>query len=143
MRGLVNQGDGGYMQKDFTPPPPVTNFTATEGNAQVVLNWTNPIDTDFVGLKILRQTGAYPTSVTDGTVVYAGANVSYTDTTVTNGTTYYYRAFAYDWDNNYNITTTGQEATATPLLAFNVYGVKIDTTNSNPCLLYTSPSPRD
>ena len=136
MRGLVNQGSGGgYIQKDFTPPPPVTNFTATLGNAQVILNWTNPIDTDFVGLKILRQTGAYPTGVTDGILVYTGANISYTDTTVISGITYYYRAFSFDWDNNYNITV--QQATATPLLAFNIYGIKIDTTNSNPATALT------
>ena len=135
---LQNHGIGGYVKKDETPPPPCTGFTATEGDAQVVLTWTNPVDSDFVGVKILRQTGAYPTSVTDGVVVYAGANTSYTDTTVINGTAYYYRAFSYDWDNNYNTTEAGQEVIATPF-AFVIYGVKIDTTNSNPetALTYT------
>lgn len=112
---LQNHGIGGYRKRDKTPPPQVTGFTATSGNAQVILTWVNPIDTDFVGLKILRQTGIYPTSVTDGILVYTGANTSYTDTTVINGTTYYYRAFSFDWDSNYNITTIGQEATVTPL----------------------------
>ena len=123
---------------DRTPPAVVTGFTATKGNAQVVLSWANPVDSDFAGVKILRKTGSYSTSITDGTVIYTGANTAYTDTTVTNGTTYYYRAFTYDTSNNYNTTATGQEITATPM-AYVVYGVKIDTTNSNPetALTYT------
>lgn len=116
---------------DRTPPAVVTGFTATKGNAQVVLAWTNPTDSDFAGVKILRKTGSYPTSITDGTVVYTGANTSYIDTTVVNDTTYYYRIFPYDTSNNYNITESGQEVTATPK-SYVIYGVSIDTTNSNP-----------
>lgn len=116
---------------DRTPPSAVTGFTATKGNAKVDLVWVNPTDSDFAGVKILRKTGAYPTSITDGTVVYTGANTSYSDTTVINDTTYYYRIFPYDTSTNYNTTATGQQATATPQ-AFVIYGVKIDTTNSNP-----------
>ena len=130
---LQNHGIGGGSgtSKDKTPPPPCTNFTATSGNAQVVLAWVNPVDTDFVGVKILRKEGSYPTSPTDGVLVYSGANTSYTDTTVTNGTQYFYHAFTFDYDNNFNTTESGQEATATPVNA-TIYGVKIDTTNSNP-----------
>jgi len=131
---LQNHGIGGYVKKDKTPPPQCTNFIATKGNAIVDLSWVNPVDSDFVGIKILRKMGSYPTTVTDGTVVYTGANIAYTDTTVVNDTTYYYRAFAYDWDNNYN--TTLQQDIATPR-AYVLYGVKIDTTNSNPALALT------
>lgn len=120
--------------KDKTPPPQITGFTATGGNAQVVLTWVNPIDTDFVGVKILRKEGSYPTGVIDGTVVYVGANTSYTDTTVINGTTYYYRAFAYDWDSNLNMDL--QQVMATPAVQV-IYGVKIDTLNSNPATALT------
>ena len=135
---LQNHGIGGYRKKDKTPPPQCTNFIATGGNAQVVLSWKNPIDSDFVGVKILRKEGSYPTNAIDGTVVYNGVNNSYTDTTVTNNTTYYYRIFPYDWDHNYNITESGQEFIATPKPIV-IYGVKIDTTNSNPetALTYT------
>lgn len=121
---LQNHGIGGGSgtSKDKIPPPPVTSFTATSGNAQVTLNWTNPIDTDFVGIKILRKIGSYPTSPVDGVIVYSGANTSYVDTTPTNGTQYFYRAFTFDYDNNFNTTESGQEATATPL-AVKEYGI--------------------
>ena len=115
-------GGGSGTGKDKTPPPPCTNFTATSGDAQVVLNWTNPVDTDFVGIKILRKEGSYPTSPTDGEIVYSGANTSYTDTTAINNTKYYYRAFTFDYDNNFNITESGQEATVT-LIEIREYGI--------------------
>ncbi|MBK5239843.1 hypothetical protein [Clostridium sp.] len=117
----------------------ISNFTATSGNSQIVLSWINPTDEVFIGVKILRQTSTYPTSVTDGTVVYAGANTTYTDNTVVNGTTYYYRAFPYDINNNYNTTEVGQEISATPVVPVVsvIYGVKIDTTNSNPATALT------
>ena len=128
-------------RRDTTPPSVITNFVAAKGNNLVTLTWTNPIDSDFAGLKILRKTGSYPTGVADGTLIYTGANTSYIDTTAINGTTYYYRAFPYDWDNNINITTSGQQVTATPAapVVDAIYGVKIDTTNSNPltALTYT------
>ena len=113
---LQNHGIGGYRKKDKTPPPPCTNFTATSGNSTMILSWTNPTDTDFVGVKILRKEGSYPTSVIDGILVYTGANTSYTDITVINDIAYYYRTFSFDWDSNYNTTEAGQEATATPHL---------------------------
>ena len=123
---------------DRVPPNPVTNFTAEKGNAKVTLKWTNPVDTDFAGVKILRKIGSYPTSITDGTVIYTGANTTYTDVAVINDTTYYYRIFPYDTSNNYNTTVTGQQVSTTPK-AYVIYGVKIDTTNSNPetALTYT------
>ena len=113
------------------PPATVTSFSALKGDAKVDLTWVNPVDADFAGVRILRKTGSYPISISDGTVIYTDANTAYTDTTVINDTTYYYRIFPYDTSNNYNTTATGQQATATPQ-AFVVYGVKIDTTNSNP-----------
>lgn len=121
---------------DRTPPGPLTNLSAKAGNGQVTLTWANPTDADFSGVKIVRQTGAYPTSMTDGTTIYSGANTSYTDTTVTNGTEYYYRAFTYDTSSNFNTTTTRQEVTTTPQ-AYHIYGVQIAKSNSNPSTAVT------
>ncbi len=96
---------------DTTAPGNVTSFTATPGNGQVSLSWSNPSDSDFEGVKILRKTGSYPTSHTDGTTVYNNDGTSYTDTGRTNGTTYYYKAFTYDEVPNYS---SGSSASATP-----------------------------
>jgi len=86
---------------DETPPGGVTGLTATPGDAQVELNWTNPTDEDFAGVRIVRRTGQAPSSPTDGTVVYAGTGQTFLDTGLDNGTTYYYAAYAYDEVPNY------------------------------------------
>lgn len=74
--------------------------------------WTNPTDSNFVGTLIVRKTGSYPVKPTDGTKVYAGAAANYTDTGLTNGTQYYYRAFAYNAKTEYQ--TSYCVATAIP-----------------------------
>ncbi len=38
---------------DVVPPGKPKNFNASAGNTQISLSWTNPTDTDFVGVKIL------------------------------------------------------------------------------------------
>ena len=63
MLGILTVAIGGCQ--DTKPPGPVTGFTATPGDAQVVLAWANPTDADRV--KILRKVGAFPASSTDGT----------------------------------------------------------------------------
>lgn len=102
--------DNGRYTIDATPPANVSSFTATAGDGQVSLSWTNPAS-DFSGVKILRKTGSYPTSPTDGTQVYDNNGTSYTDTGLTNSTTYYYTAFSRDVVLNYS---SGAQATATP-----------------------------
>jgi len=98
---------------DKTPPGLVTNFTATAGDNQVVLAWTNPTNADLAGVKILRKVGGYPTSNTDGTVVFENAGTNYTDPTAVNGTPYYYAAFAYDQSGNFSAGVTAEPVTPT------------------------------
>lgn len=101
------------QKTDNTAPGTITSFTATPDNKQITLSWAIPADTDYAGVKILRKTGSYPTSINDGEVVYDNAGSSYTDTGLTNGTTYYYRAFTYDESGNINSTTTNQQVSMT------------------------------
>ena len=66
---------------------------------KVLLTWSAPTkdeDSSFVGTRIVRKIGSVPINVNDGTVVYEGTEFNYTDTGLTKGTTYYYRAFAYN-----------------------------------------------
>ena len=82
----------------------VENFKAGLGNLSVILSWTAPSpdeDNSFVGARIVRKTGSAPTGINDGTVVYEGTALSCTDTGLTAGTTYYYRAFAYNAKKKY------------------------------------------
>ncbi len=109
-----------------TPPALVANFTASDGaDAQSVLAWTNPADSDLAQVVVQRKTGSYPTSHTDGTNVYdnttptPGASLSTTNTGLANSTTYYYAVFSKDSAGSWNeAVTAGSNAdTGTPTAA--------------------------
>ncbi|MGQ9454907.1 MAG: hypothetical protein ACUVRS_05245 [Armatimonadota bacterium] len=92
---------------DNIAPQPVTGFSAVESDMSVRLSWTNPPDPDFQGTMIRMKIGSYPTSPTDGTLIgdYTGSPGSAGSCTVsglTNGTTYYFAAFAHDFTPNYS-----------------------------------------
>lgn len=66
---------------------------------KALLTWSAPTtdeDSSFVGTRIVRKVGSAPINVNDGAVVYEGTEFAYTDTGLTEGATYYYRAFAYN-----------------------------------------------
>ena len=91
----------------------INNFYATIGDASVRLTWSNPPDSNYAGVVIIRKTGGYPSKVLDGTKIYEGSGTSVTDTGLANGTQYFYRAFAYNSKHEYQ--TEYCVATMTPL----------------------------
>ncbi len=97
---------------DTTPPANVSNLSATPGNQQIALSWTNPADADFAGVRIRRSTTGYPSSPTSGSAVYDGTATTFTDVGLTNGVLYYYTAFAYDSSGNF---ASGALASGTPV----------------------------
>jgi hypothetical protein len=97
-----------------------TGPTATSSNTQNQITFTNPADTDFSSYLVLRSTSpvvasptegsTYSTSTTIGasTVVCAStstasSSVTCTDTSLTNGTPYYYKIFTRDSSGNYSV----------------------------------------
>ena len=112
----------------------MTGFTAIAGDGQITLNWTNPSDIDFAGVDIRRSTIGFPTLggtfVAEVTGTPGGAG-NYTDITVTNGTTYFYSAFAFDEAANFAVGAENAQATATPTLAAD---------NTAPTVIGTSPA---
>ena len=99
---LVNRCGGGGGTPQLCGQ--VENFEAKRGDLSTILSWTAPSpdeDNSFVGARIVRKTGSAPTGINDGTVVYEGTALTYTDTGLTAGTTYYYRAFAYNAKKKY------------------------------------------
>ena len=99
-------------QAQATPllPPPANpiNLTATAGNAQIVLNWS--ASNGAASYKVKRSTtngGPYTTLAPTVTAK------TYTDTGLTNGTTYYYRVYAVNAGGN---SGDSNQAQATPLL---------------------------
>lgn len=126
---LINRcgGGGGTPQlcgqvENFKVIPGTTALTA-------VLSWTAPSpdeDNSFVGARIVRKTGSAPTGISDGTVVYEGTALTYTDTGLTAGTTYYYRAFAYNSKKKYQtarrvVSLTATSSTFSPVLNDNTW----------------------
>ena len=112
-------GNGGfYINTGLPGPQPVTSFTATAGNAQAVLAWTNP-GGDFTGTMIRFKTTGYPTSATDGTQIYnSNSNgTGYTHTGLTNGATYYYCAFAHNATPAYATQRYAKAAPVAPDIA--------------------------
>ncbi|MEA1900553.1 MAG: DNRLRE domain-containing protein [Thermodesulfobacteriota bacterium] len=105
--GPITIGSG-EKGDDTTPPGDVTDLTKQVGDGQVVLEWTNPTDSDFKGTMIRYRTdGTYPANNSDGIEVCnkttpPGASDTYTITGLLNGTTYYFSAFTYDQDGNYS-----------------------------------------
>ncbi len=96
---------------DMTPPGEVSDFTATPGDEQNELSWTNPGSPDFAGVRIMRKTTDYPAGPFDGTMVYEGMENGCTDQGLINGETCYYTAFTFDGIPNYS---AGSQASATP-----------------------------
>ena len=101
---LINHCNGGGGTPQLCGQ--VENFKAGLGNLSVILSWTAPNpdeDNSFVGARIVRKIGSGPTGINDGTIVYEGTALTYTDTDtgLTAGTTYYYRAFAYNAKKRY------------------------------------------
>src|SRR5207253_1577810 len=84
-------------EKSATPTAPATapgvpTLTATAGNAQVALSWTTPANggSPITAYKLYRGTVSGSLSLYQA----LGATNGYTDTAVTNGTTYYYQVTA-------------------------------------------------
>ncbi|MCU6795148.1 fibronectin type III domain-containing protein [Paenibacillus sp. WQ 127069] len=94
----------GYAVGNSSPITPV--LTATTGNAQVTLTW--PAVNGATGYNIKRSTTAGGPYTTIASNVYGSP---YTDTTVTNGTKYYYVVTAL---NSSGESGNSNEASATP-----------------------------
>ena len=131
MPGMNMVPGGTTLQNPLDAP---AGFTAKAGNAQVTLTWTDPKDKyatpegetaqdpdQLVSVwdhtVLVRKTGSQPAGPNDGTVVVSSSvrnqyqSTPYTDTGLTNDTTYYYAVFAYNKDG---VASAGAFVNATP-----------------------------
>ena len=117
--------DSDTVTIDNLSPNNVTATSTAPESQQVTVSWTNP-GGDFDSVVILRKSSSTitdnpvegdPYSVNDtigaSTVRYVSNGVSFIDTGLDNGTTYYYKIFAKDTRGNYAVGTEGS-ATANP-----------------------------
>lgn len=124
-----------------------TSFSATAGNAQVELTWTDPLDkyatpegevsetgdqlvSEWDHTVLVRKTGSQPAGPNDGTVVVSSSvrnqyqTAAYVDSGLTNDTTYYYGVFAYNKDG---VASSGAFVNATPIAGTPVSELAVGT----------------
>lgn len=65
----------------------------------------------MIGARVVRKTGSFPSSASDGTVVYSAYGTMASDSGLANGTVYYYKVFTYD--STYNFSS-GTQISAVP-----------------------------
>ncbi|MBP2633328.1 MAG: hypothetical protein H6Q70_3956 [Firmicutes bacterium] len=93
--------------KPYAPIVAPTNLTATAGDSQVTLLWTAVEGaTSYIVKRSITSGGTYETIASGVT------DTSYVDTSVTNGTTYYYVVVAVNADGE---SKNSNEASATPV----------------------------
>ena len=92
---------------DQIPPGQIKTFSAIGKNREILLTWTSPSDADYIGTRIVFNTsGGFPENVNDGSLLgdFTGGPNEVQETNHTdlqNETTYFYSAFPYDGQGNY------------------------------------------
>lgn len=93
--------------KATSPPSAPTGLTATAGNAQVSLSWNASSGAvSYTVERATTSTGPYTT------IASSVSNTTYTDSSVSNGTTYYYVVLAVNSDGS----TASNQVSAKPVL---------------------------
>ena len=121
---------------DRVPPNPVTNISAKTDDGSATITFDIPNNDDYMGTRLVYKKIDTPSDKNDGAVItnyISGTAITGLD----NDEEYFFRLFSYDFSGNFN-DDTSQQISAIPK-AYQLYGVKIDTNNSNPetALTYT------
>ncbi|MHA2609851.1 MAG: Ig-like domain-containing protein, partial [bacterium JZ-2024 1] len=112
---------------DLTPPSSPTNLTASSGDEEVVLDWDDVSDPNFGGYNIYRSIPPGDFSRINTSPL---TDSNFTDTSVTNDTTYEYYVTAVDDVGNESVPSNRQQAT--PVAVYPETNL-----NSGPCNLQT------
>ena len=80
----------------------VFGFQAVVRDSGIELIWTNPIDDNFAGVRIVRSDKSVPTDPYAGKVVFEGKSSAYLDEDVEVGKIYFYTVFSYDNSGNFS-----------------------------------------
>jgi hypothetical protein len=109
--------------QDFTiaeppPPPSVTGLVLTPGQGQIGLVWNPASSPGIAGYRVVRRTDAAPSGPTDpaATPIDLGADaLSYTDSGLTGGATYYYAVYAQSSSGAFSVAAATGSAAAEPV----------------------------
>jgi len=87
---------------DTTPPGNVTNVKIVSTPSGITISWTNPTDTDFDYIRVIRSEDRYYADPFTGHLVYEGTGNYFTDVNVVEGQKYFYVIFTRDKPGNYS-----------------------------------------
>jgi hypothetical protein len=118
--------DNYFSVIDVVEPAVPSGLSATAGDKQVVLTWSANSESDLKSYKVYGGTSASPTALLS--TVNAGTE-TYTHTSLTNGTTYYYRISAVD--NSGNESSKTSDVNATPVLPGGGNALSFDGTDDD------------
>lgn len=122
----------------------IDSFTATAGNnRQMTLGWESPVHPRVTEVIIVKNTGTYATTPTEGTQIYRGTLTTHTETLLTPNTTYYYTAFSSDGGANYSspVFTQGVATDTTPPGLVGSFTVKAESKKI--VLIWNNPADKD
>lgn len=85
---------------EYKTPPSVSNFKAILFGDIVQFTWDNPDLNDFRRVRIVRSSSSYPSSLSEGKVIFSGDREYHFDTNIEQKETYYYSAFVEDTSGN-------------------------------------------
>jgi hypothetical protein len=92
---------------DTTPPAAPAGLSATAADRAVVLDWTNNAEADLAGYRVFRSTS----SGSGFSLVASPAASAFTDSGLSNGTTYFYTVAAVDASGNTSLLSSPMSAT--------------------------------
>ena len=101
-KSLTNQVFQTRALIDTTPPSNSTNVSASSSQAGITIYWTNPNDSDFDYIRVMKNTDRYYASPYVGYLVYEGKGSYFTDSNVSDGNRYFYSIFSRDRAGNYS-----------------------------------------
>ena len=99
---LENQEFRTLSLLDTTPPGNPTNVAADSSSSGITVSWSNPLDSDFDFIRVLRSTDRFYGSPFVGLVVYEGRGAYFVDNNVKADTKYFYSLFSRDRAGNYS-----------------------------------------
>src|SRR5581483_4466911 len=124
----------GTSTGDTTPPAAPTGLAATAGNGSASLTWNANSESDLAGYNIYRSTtnGGPYTKLNSSLLTTR----SYSDTGLTNGTTYFYVVKAQDTSGNVSGSSAQVQATPTAPTGTAVAAFEAETMNGIPVGAY-------
>lgn len=98
--GTYSQTQSFLIRYDSVAPTNVSSLKAEKIDEGVALSWTNPTDSDFQKLIVIRNENKIPTSLSNGTKIYEGTLNTFLDQNATDDKVYYYAIYVYDTVGN-------------------------------------------